>query len=87
MAKSRNRKVNATCPPKWTGFFVLSVLLMSLSSCDTSKQQGGMAGRIMPNITGGAGEVLVVMDAFNWDNSASEMLKLIGETVDNYKKE
>jgi hypothetical protein len=34
-----------------------------------------MAGKIMPNITGGAGEVLVVMDKFNWDNSAGELLK------------
>ena len=40
-----------------------------------SKQQGGVAGRIMPNITGGAGEVLVVMDKFNWDNSAGELLQ------------
>lgn len=29
----------------------------------------------MPNITGAAGEVLVVMDNFNWDNSAGELLK------------
>ena len=34
-----------------------------------------MAGRIMPNITGGTGEVLVVMDQFNWDNSAGELLQ------------
>lgn len=34
-----------------------------------------MAGKIMPNITGGAGEVLVVMDNFNWDNSTGELLK------------
>lgn len=48
---------------------------MVVTSCDTSKQQGGMAGKIMPNITGGAGEVLVVMDNFNWDNSTGELLK------------
>lgn len=29
----------------------------------------------MPNISGAAGEVLVIMDSFNWDNSAGEMLK------------
>ena len=46
-----------------------------MGSCDTSKQQGGAAGKIMPNITGGAGEVLVVMDNFNWDNSTGEALK------------
>jgi hypothetical protein len=34
-----------------------------------------MAGKIMPNITGGAGEVLVVMDQFNWENSAGDLLQ------------
>ena len=34
-----------------------------------------MAGKIMPNITGGTGEVLVVMDQFNWENSAGELLQ------------
>jgi len=29
----------------------------------------------MPNITGGAGEVLVVMDKFNWENSTGEILQ------------
>jgi len=29
----------------------------------------------MPNITGGAGEILVVMDNFNWENSAGELLQ------------
>ena len=29
----------------------------------------------MPNITGGAGEVLVVMDDFNWKNASGEVLK------------
>ena len=58
-----------------TGFFVLASLVLMLVSCDTVNQQGGAAGRIMPNITGGAGEVLVVMDQFNWDNSAGELLE------------
>ena len=34
-----------------------------------------MAGKIMPNITGGTGEVLVVMDQFNWNNSVGELLQ------------
>jgi len=34
-----------------------------------------MAGKIMPNITGGTGEVLVVMDQFNWNNSTGELLQ------------
>lgn len=29
----------------------------------------------MPNISGGAGEVLVVMDNFNWENSAGDLLQ------------
>ena len=29
----------------------------------------------MPNITGGAGEVLVIMDSFNWENSTGELLQ------------
>ena len=58
-----------------TGFFVLLAYMLVFSSCDTVNQQGGIAGRIMPNITGGAGEVLVVMDQFNWDNSAGQLLQ------------
>lgn len=34
-----------------------------------------MAGRVMPNVTGGTGEVLVVMDQFNWENSAGDLLQ------------
>ncbi len=63
------------CLLRWTGFFVLSLFLITTLSCDTNQNQGGSGGRIMPNITGGAGEVLVIMDSFNWDNSAGEMLK------------
>ncbi len=63
------------CLLKLTGFFVSALLILLTFSCDTVKQQGGMAGKIMPNITGGAGEVLVVMDQFNWENSAGELLQ------------
>ena len=63
------------CLLRWTGFFVLSLFLVTTLSCDINQSQGGSGGRIMPNITGGAGEVLVIMDSFNWDNSAGEMLK------------
>ena len=49
--------------------------LLTLAACDTTSKQGGVSGRIMPNITGGAGEVLVVMDKFNWDNSAGALLQ------------
>ncbi len=50
-------------------------LVLALLSCDITSQQGGAAGKIMPNITGGAGEVLVVMDDFNWQNSAGDLLQ------------
>ena len=61
------------CLLKLTGFFFFASFLLLASSCDT--QQGGMAGRIMPNVTGGTGEVLVVMDQFNWENSAGDLLQ------------
>ncbi|MBN1132162.1 MAG: DUF4837 family protein [Bacteroidales bacterium] len=35
----------------------------------------GSGGRVLPNITGAAGEVLVVMDSFNWQNSAGDLLQ------------
>lgn len=63
------------CQQKWTGFFLLVLLAAAFQSCDTSTYQGGTAGKIMPNITGGAGEVLVVMDNFNWENSAGNLLQ------------
>jgi len=47
-----------------------------LGGCDgTVKRQGGASGRILPNVTGGAGELLVVMDNFNWENAAGEALR------------
>jgi hypothetical protein len=58
-----------------TGFFVSISLVLLSGACDTVSQQGGAGGRIMPNITGGAGEVLVVMDKFNWENSTGELLQ------------
>lgn len=75
MVRSNILRHEKACLLKWTGFFVFVSLLMLTLSCDTTQQQGSMAGKIMPNITGGAGEVLVVMDKFNWDNSAGELLK------------
>ncbi len=65
-----------TCPLKWAGFFVLWILIIAgMGSCDGVKRQGGVGGRILPNITGGAGEVLVVMDDFNWEHESGELLK------------
>jgi hypothetical protein len=75
MGVSRPSSIQQACRPVLTGFFVFVSLVMIATSCDTSKMQGGAAGKIMPNITGGAGEVLVVMDNFNWDNSTGELMK------------
>ena len=75
MARSNIRRHFKACLLKQTGFFVSAILLLSVMSCDTVKQQGGAAGRIMPNVTGGTGEVLVVMDQFNWDNSTGDLLQ------------
>ena len=76
MERSSSLRLIMACLHEWTGFFMLSAFfLLSLSSCDTVNKHGGGTGGIMPNITGGAGEVLVVMDNFNWDNSAGTLLK------------
>ena len=75
MERSNTLRNYKACLLKWTGFFVSACFLFLTWSCDTAQQQGGMAGRIMPNITGGTGEVLVVMDQFNWENSAGELLQ------------
>jgi hypothetical protein len=63
------------CLVRRAGFFVLAGFLFTSPACDTVNRQGGTAGKIMPNITGGAGEVLVVMDQFNWNNSAGSLLQ------------
>ena len=75
MERSNILRNYKACLLKRTGFFVIASFLILAMSCDTVNQQGGMAGRIMPNITGGTGEVLVVMDQFNWDNSAGDLLQ------------
>ncbi|MEN8227425.1 MAG: DUF4837 family protein [Bacteroidota bacterium] len=75
MPRNNFPKIWDACLLGWTGFFVFSLFLMVTLSCDTTHNQGGTSGRIMPNITGHAGEVLVIMDSFNWDNSAGELLK------------
>ncbi len=75
MERSNIRRNNKACLLKLTGFFVFISFLLLTSSCDTVNQQEGMAGKIMPNITGGTGEVLVVMDQFNWENSAGDLLQ------------
>lgn len=75
MEKSNFHPCIKACLLKWTGFFVLSGFLLTLASCDTTNRQGGGVGGIMPNITGGAGEVLVVMDMFNWENSGGDLLQ------------
>ena len=75
MEKSSIQRNYKACLLKLTGFFFFASFLLLASSCDTVNQQGGMAGRIMPNVTGGTGEVLVVMDQFNWENSAGDLLQ------------
>jgi hypothetical protein len=53
--------------------FIASVLLV-MPACDTTVKPGD-TGRILPNITGGAGEVLVVVDKYIWDGPTGELLK------------
>ncbi len=54
---------------------VLGFLVFAVSACDTTVQSGSSSGRILPNITGGAGEVLVVCDNYIWDGATGEKLK------------
>jgi len=75
MAKSNITHNEKACLLIRTGFFVFVTLLLFMVSCDTVNQQGGVSGRIMPNVTGGTGEVLVVMDKVNWENSTGELMK------------
>ncbi|MDF1574932.1 MAG: DUF4837 family protein [Bacteroidales bacterium] len=75
MVRSKILGIHKACQLVRTDFFVFVIILLISVSCDTAKQQGGMAGKIMPNITGGTGEVLVVMDQFNWENSTGELLQ------------
>ena len=75
MVRSSTPLKDQACLLKRTGFFIFSFLFLLVVSCNTANQQGGVGGRIMPNITGGTGEVLVVMDQDNWDNAAGELLK------------
>jgi hypothetical protein len=75
MARSNIRRKFRACLHLQAGFFVSMSLLLLAGSCDTVNNQGGAKGRIMPNITGGAGEVLVVMDKPNWEGSTGELLQ------------
>lgn len=61
---------------KYAALFVLSSLLI-ISGCDTTIQTGTSSGsgRVLPNVTGGSGEILVVMENFVWDGKAGECLK------------
>lgn len=54
---------------------IFSLAIFSLFGCDTTVQTSNTDARIMPNVTGGAGEVLVVMDKYLWDGSTGEVLK------------
>jgi hypothetical protein len=58
---------------KYLILFITSVLLV-MTGCDTTVKTGD-TGRILPNITGGAGEVLVVVDKYIWDGPTGELLK------------
>jgi hypothetical protein len=49
--------------------------IMILAGCDTTVTPGQGNGRVLPNISGGAGEVLVVVDKYIWDGPTGEVLK------------
>lgn len=55
--------------------FLLIALLFLFQGCDTTVQTGSGMGRVLPNVTGGAGEVLVVMDKSLWEGQTGEALQ------------
>ena len=55
--------------------FILVAFMSIVVGCDSTVKPGAGNGRVLPNITGGAGEVLVVVDKFVWDGPAGELLK------------
>lgn len=56
-------------------FLLLVAAFLILAGCDTTVQPGAGKGRILPGITGGAGEVLIVVDKYIWEGSTGELLK------------
>ncbi len=60
------------------GFALVALIaLLSLNSCKDpgARSSGGGGGILLPNVAGAAGEVLVVMDNFNWKNNAGNILR------------
>ncbi len=65
------------------GLFFLLSLVVGFNSCKERPGSGGSNSRggvLLPNVSGTAGEVLVVMDNFNWKNKAGEILRKTLET-------
>jgi hypothetical protein len=61
-------------------FIILTFLFfVSLTSCNMDPSQSSGSGVILPNVSGTAGEVLVVMDLNNWKGQAGIKLKEILE--------
>jgi len=59
-------------------FFLIIAFSITFSSCKNSpdnRRSISGPGLLLPNVSGTAGEVLVVMDNFNWKNKAGEILR------------
>lgn len=68
---------------KIIGTLMLMTLLIGFNSCKDQEGNGGKSKRggvLLPNVSGTAGEVLVVMDNFNWKNRAGEIIRKTLET-------
>lgn len=52
---------------------IFSILV--ISSCTSNPGNSGSSNILLPNIAGSAGEVLVVIDNFNWKNRAGEIIR------------
>ncbi|MBE0653783.1 MAG: DUF4837 family protein [Bacteroidales bacterium] len=63
---------------KYIQLISILILAVTLGSCKLKpgEQRGSSSsGLLLPNVSGTAGEVLVVMDNFNWKNKAGEILR------------
>lgn len=60
---------------KYQLFLTVISISIFLSGCDSTVQTANNAGRILPNVTGASGEVLVVMDKYLWEGNAGEIIQ------------
>ncbi|MGC9343063.1 MAG: DUF4837 family protein, partial [Bacteroidales bacterium] len=62
----------------YLNWLFIFIVIAGLTSCKNDSNNRGInpgGGMLLPNVSGTAGEVLVVMDNFNWKNKAGEIVR------------